>query len=648
MLPLLFLLQGLTAHAATLKASQTTICQGGSAVLTANAGAGVTGVTYTWSPNQSASATSGPQVVVAPLQTTTYTVTMTGSSIRLTTLSVTIVVNANCCQTSTVPHAQVVELDASYTANFAQPNYGYGDPFSYDFSTTPPTPRAPGTIFHVAGGTLTLSNNEFHLPVGGVLLMEPGADVVLDDARLYLGGATITAACDEMWGGLVHPTNGHGIYASPVGTLPPRLLHSQRGIELTRDPAAPASASYLFLEELQFLHNYRSLLLDYSGSAANANDFVRSCVFDSDPALMKQPYAPSGTDYWYTQTHVDVHGNASAFDFTNNSLAHAMVGITLTRGTPQLTVVDSHFANCYLAGIAGDGDASTGPGSGLTVYSSDFRFPTGSSLPATSQLTQTLASYGAALHDKETDGISTLFIPTTVTSTVFEQPDTSPYTTFRYRDFRPQQVGVASRALVEARGNTFRALGVGVAHTLVSGSSLVQGNLFTECEKGYDLLAPTAYTPVQPWGTSFANCNTFARGVSLAARSGVSYGIFNEDFNYVRLDDPLAPSANTTILKNLFDDAGTQAAGYYAPYNANANANIGAQLIYYTFKNYSSQIAPLVNAPQVNLTGLSASNAPNYTGQGIDCAPLGPNGLPRASADPAIPSSQIRLGRVLN
>ncbi|UOQ97944.1 hypothetical protein MUN81_00240 [Hymenobacter sp. 5317J-9] len=199
----------------TVKASRTDICQGGSAVLTPTIPCAATTYTYAWSPNQNLSATTGAQVVVSPLATTTYTVTATPASGAPVSMSVTVVVKTNCCQYSYSPAPPIVELGPYYTADFTQPQYGYGDPFRYDFSSTPPTPRAPGTYFHVARGTLTLNNNEFHLPTGGVLLMEAGADVVLDDARLYLEGGTITAACDDMWGGLVHPGNGHGVYANP-------------------------------------------------------------------------------------------------------------------------------------------------------------------------------------------------------------------------------------------------------------------------------------------------------------------------------------------------------------------------------------------------------------------------------------------------
>jgi hypothetical protein len=69
----------------TVTSSLATICQGGSAVLTATPGT-VSGpnVTYAWSPNVALSATSGARVVVNPLQTTTYTVAVTADGLTTT------------------------------------------------------------------------------------------------------------------------------------------------------------------------------------------------------------------------------------------------------------------------------------------------------------------------------------------------------------------------------------------------------------------------------------------------------------------------------------------------------------------------------------------------------------------------------------
>ncbi|WP_210514761.1 hypothetical protein [Hymenobacter terricola] len=166
---------------------------------------------------------SGPpvdpcQASLLASQATTYTVTVTPPSGPAFQKSVTVTVEAHCCQQTTAKN--IVELTSNYYGyNPSLPNTG--DPFR-DYP--------PGTYFHLAAGTVTLDNNMFQPPTGSVLLMDAGADLVLTDARLVLNGVTITAACDEMWGRVHELNNGHGIVAGPVQALRPRLMHSLGGL----------------------------------------------------------------------------------------------------------------------------------------------------------------------------------------------------------------------------------------------------------------------------------------------------------------------------------------------------------------------------------------------------------------------------------
>ncbi|UOQ97945.1 T9SS type A sorting domain-containing protein [Hymenobacter sp. 5317J-9] len=401
-------------------------------------------------------------------------------------------------------------------------------------------------------------------------------------------------------------------------------MHSKNGLDYTRDPLASPNTPYLFLDGVEFLHNYRSLGLNLDGTAATANDFVRNCRFDSDPLAMKAPYQASGTTYWYTQQHVAVSGDFRAASFINNDLRHAMLGINLidvASTPPHMRVEASRFSDLYLAAVtSGHQVAVSVPGS-FEVRGSQFTFPTAAALPATPQVSQTLAANQSTLHANETVGVGAQAVPATITGCTFEQPDPSPYATFAYASYRPRQVGLASEYLVQALDNTFLNLAVGIAQVLPGGQQTeVRGNFFGACEKGYALLSGA--------GNSYASCNTFARGVPASTRGGVSYGIYNESASTVTLSNPSPTPGNSTspLLKNLFDDAGSGSTGFYALYNANT----GASLDYLTFKDYSAQISSLVNAPQVQLTAANAT--PNYQGtQGMQCAPSGPNGLQRTA-----------------
>ena len=86
-------------------ASENTICAGESVELTASGG-----VSYTWSPGATLSATSGATVTATPTVTTTYTVTGTGASGTTDTGTITVIVNPS-------PNASISGLSASYCIN---------------------------------------------------------------------------------------------------------------------------------------------------------------------------------------------------------------------------------------------------------------------------------------------------------------------------------------------------------------------------------------------------------------------------------------------------------------------------------------------------------------------------------------------------
>jgi hypothetical protein len=621
------------AQQVAIQASQTVLCAGGTAILTASGGAnGTSTVSYSWSPVQDLAPVSGSSksVVVGPLTDRTYTVTATDAKGTKTTATVLVSVNQNCCQRDYAP--AIVELDDEYGTIIGPP--GPGCPIGCTITKPDPFRAYPaGTYFHVrSGGSLHLIGTSFRMPPGTVLMMDPGRQIIIDDATLDLEGATITATCNEMWGSLRLPNLSHGLTAT-ASNLHTRIMHSLEGIviEDMLGPGGPVQGQPTFqLDAIDFLHNYSSLTINRENGSAFATDRIRRCLFDSDPTQMKAPYNGTGASANYAQEHVRLTGNLASMKFMSNILRHAIIGVRLlappnTSITPAATLTSTQFSDFYLAGVfyADAAQAAPTPNRQLLADNCTFSFLPSTTTLATDQLTNTRNAYSAFFPAGVT-GIATKFMTVDANQSVFEQANAMSYPSFSYGKYSPAQTGIAARHIRRLTGNTFRRLHAGVAHELQAGSTEaeVKGNLFVECSKGYEFVPSDANGP-NIAGIAWLDCNTFARGVDKLTRPGTSFGIFCDATAYAKIDNP-DPSitAGTTFLRNRFDDAGAGASQYQAIYNANS----GYLLRYYTYYDIKPLYDPFVNA-YVSISAPPTGQAGGASNPGNECAPDYPTGI---------------------
>ena len=621
----------------TLTISQSDLCQGGSATLTARGGYDPgASVSYTWSPNQDLSGTTGDRVVVAPLLTTTYTLTSYSalSDTPTQTRTVTVTVNTNCCQLNS--GATIVDL----------PYDEYGEVRQYPNSTPPgfyrPDPFAaypPGTYFRVASGnSLTLINMEFNLPAGSVLLMGPGKDVILDDARLNMNGGTITAECDEMWGTLRMPAHAHDINLRRGGTIRSRIMHSLGGVTVDNAANTPAiiGTPLFTFSDCDFLHNYQSLSIERRGGVYGSN-YVKNCVFDSDPEQMKLPYQATPGNYNYTHHHLRLDGDFQDVEISNNVFRHALTHVLFEHGAqhPNVRLTDSEFGEFYVAGILqGDvSNATLDPTRAIATDNSHFVYFTAAAAPNTPQVNDFRSQYAEFL-PPGVPGISSLFALLNVTNSTFTQPDANSYGTFEYEAQRTEQEGISGRYVNQVLSNTFTGLHLGIRHKLASQDTRaeVKGNLFTECVKGYVFMRGSEN--INDAGTAWLDCNTFTRGVSAQERPGTAYGIYVEQDAFTWIDDPsTAPMRNITFLRNRFDVNNFDPSEFEAIHNDNG----GFTLQYYTYDDIKARYDPFIS-PNVNI-----SNPGNQdSSPGNECAPDFPGvGIQRlmASSSSSAPST---------
>jgi hypothetical protein len=649
------------AQEGSIQATLSTICLGGSTTLRYT-GPIQPNTTYSWSPNRDINTAYGTTVVVNPAQTTTYTLsvvtTYPGGLASLTPYSYTVNVQQDCCQASVISENDrlPIELESTYDLSVA----GTVSPFAG---------WPAGTYFHCAAPTLTLRGNssstaKFALPVGSVLLMEPGAEIILESSgTLELNASTITAVCNEMWKGITVRSTArlldfHGVnLQSNTGSgLKPsgmrnRILHSMQGVVLEDGFDYPEFQ----INFTDFWHNYRSLDIDRRSSFGS---YVRNkltlCDFDSDPALMKSPYNVNGGASYYSDYHMRVAGDlngAAPFENYYNSFHHCLVGILADRTRTALSLPSYTFSDFYIAGIYyAPGLTGTGTLAMRTFQSqalpTEFTFPAGATLPNTPQVNNARIAYNPGL-PYGTAAIASGDVLVSVTGATFSHASPPDYNPAFLSRASYAHVGISTSNLGDVTNCQFIDLQNGIAHNLPANNlrATITQSFFGGCGWGYRVanLSGGRITAASS-GTVKLECNTFARlsGELIRSRTASQYfGVYVEGNAHVKLTYTDSQTQQPAVLKNKFDDGGYGSTGFQAIYNANTNIPVQ----YKTFDDYwASPLASLVNAPYVSQV---VSNVTYAGTSGMNCAPSGPRGLERvANATEPAPTATDHAGRL--
>ena len=571
--------------------SQPAMCAGDRATLVASGGNG----NYTWAPNVALSATTGATVVASPpAGYTRYTVTSTNPTTgAVTTATIAIMVRENCCPVS---KGDVVEITGSVF------NTGTGSPFAG---------YPVGTRFHFGGASpIRLQNLAYQPPMGSVILMDGGQDLVLENgASLALTGVSITAACDAMWGRLwvrntavgVSSTFTDGAAGNPnVSTANPlpgattlynQLSHSLGGIDFEQplptvlNSSGAVNVPYCKLTAVDFLHNEQSVVLHRSNYGTNqvggtTYTYLSFCNFNALPASFKSPklYAVGTPDYPHYSTYQVLYTGQGGHWY-GNTHQNALFGAHNPDDGAEvgLKVVNSRFSNCYLAGINSNASFYSGmpapTAGGSTVNSVSyctFEFPTILALPATPQFANAIAN-DVLDRVAETRGVCSYNARFYVNNSVFNQAN-DPYPDFTFAQ-RTTQIGVKARRGY-GNNNRFNLLHVGIKLTDIvllpypaNTGFPIQSNVFTACAVGLAVggnglnRGTGGLCPCPPPASVSLSltCNTFDRGN--ATRPGQATGIFMETSSGATFD-PLTGVAPP--LGNKFLDYGTRRAGFLA------------------------------------------------------------------------------------
>ncbi|MDO7874583.1 hypothetical protein Q5H93_07555 [Hymenobacter sp. ASUV-10] len=571
----------------------TSTCAGRTIHLVASGG---DGMTYTWSPATGLSSTTGQMVTAFVTNNITYTVSSCGQS-----ASVDVVPEYNCCLRDANPDAYEVP-PGTYDDN--------SNPFIY----------GPQATYYLPG-TVRLEYGTFFLEEGVTVLVDSDTTSYIElgpEAQLEMSGATITAACQNMWGGIKVEADAIGIMSyADQNENPSSIQHSFHGIVLQEATATPA---YFGLSQTSFWCNRQSIKIHRYNLPATPTDYVQGCTFDSNPLDFKAPWEHQDAEnHYYSLRHIAVAGDLRDATITENSFSHSLYsvyGLTNDLEESALRLSNCRFDDFYLAGIA---NYHGGTNNTYLVTGSTFTFPnTGSFLPPTEQINEAIAHqnelfnqtggpynlpFGQEVFHEGTYGIFTHRVGLTALDNRFQQLDSVSVDMDNYDLFmstRPRQTGILTATPATTNGNSFYLLDTGLNFQEIYQNThyTVQGNGFTHCRIGVNLQSTSGGHPTLPDAVVNLSCNTFRRMDGV--RGGTTIGVriaYAQMFDVpqhmctycpvvyfyagIRLDDPAA-TPNDTYMKNWFDDSNV-ASGH--AYYSLQNEQPGYTLRYKTFGN---------------------------------------------------------------
>ena len=493
------------------------------------------GATYRWTAdNDPAFVATTLTLSVAPAATTTYTLTITlpGQA----PLASTVTAYVNCCYDSQTPGIRTVQ--------------GTGTQFNGSFF-------AAGGRFYVPNNLVLLGATTYTVPENCTIYVAAGASIsVGNGTTLDLAGGTITAACRQMWDGIVVGNGGN--FSSRVGANTGR--RPEISYALNALVYQPGSTTPLAVASTNFLHNYDGLSLRDNGRSGT----VSNCLFDADPVAMLAPYAyVSATSFTHAQRHVLVTNAASAAAppapllLTGNTFKRAMFGVWVGTGATAPVLRTNQFQSVFVAGVYTNAPASRS----IEMSGNTYRFPTDAVNSANPPQLNPAYALAPGSNRQEAYGLlakgPNVYL---VGNNSFQGPGPivayDPVLTYRH-------VGVSAGDALQATGNSsypqrnrFTNVYECLRLQLKGGAGSVAENEFTDCVYGIHLLGPGVGGV---YNTFRIQCNSFVWTSS--ARFGGSNsprGIFI-DANYpVQLTGSF--TANTSnparLLKNYFINVG--------------------------------------------------------------------------------------------
>lgn len=495
------------------------------------------------------------------------------------------------CFDSVCPY--VIELDAVYDLSIQPSPFGYGP-----------------ECYHAAHNVLLLNGN-YYLP--------PGCRIYFDkDVNLTVGpgayleasyGATFTAACYDMWGGIL-VDDGPGIRLTDC-----EVSHSGRGVVL-RYPNVPA-----VFDHCNFLNNKVSIQVIAADQKVGGTNEVTNCSFNVTG--FKRPYR--GVTGW-ADAHISLgDGEYRDWVIEGNSFQKAYIGVfggvrtdeTGDGKTIHFSLAQNTFALCGLGVCVSN---SVQGWSGRIEGQNVFTLPSylySLSAHGMAVVTQyqvpaalrgiTMGVYVDVVTSEDSKGSrieNNQFVYATAPGSFY---GLSPYPTLP-RGVRVEQTLYQSNLTV--KGNTFQNLDDGLAVATEEGSGLqVVDNTFANCRVGLRFMPFDGRFSYGVPNSVRVSCNTFARHTPYGQSVGIKFDkgavveLAYRDVNGNLIDGTAQPATPGDGVKNLFADQRTRSnlpnEEFWYVHNYADGSNDNPQLVYRTFAPNMSMPGPQTNTGNI-------------------------------------------------
>ena len=374
-------------------------------------------------------------------------------------------------------------------------------------------------VYYVVGDIL-LKNGTFTLNPGTVFYVEENKQIRIGDGGVAepistvfnMYGATATAACSKMWGGIY--TYGKAVVNMGEGGNPIQKSLIKDAVYGFRIAGTATNTNWLTTLDIQktkFINNYYGV---YADNDAKTSLKIQYSLFDSEVSQMKPPY--NGR---FSSSHVQMENMVlSGFDLYHNEMKNCGIAILFTNSTHSVfaNITNNFFTECSFAihelGMQGnlnfdqnDIDMSgTNPFVGISI-NSDFKvYPIGSNIK--------------------------------ITNNQFHNSD--PLLNTEYK------LGIGTNVwgnnYHEIKANYFKGLNVGIQ---ASGNttSPISFNNFINCKVGFNI--------AKGWDAVYnLVCNNFEDNVGIIDDYAIQIGVYGAKINFKPF------SGNTTMNYNVFSN----------------------------------------------------------------------------------------------